>query len=185
MESKQDRAQLWQNLGKVAGMAKQLAQQQHQLELSQQMAIRQIYYAVAEKLLIAVRLQLKMEENPFWSEYHLANIGKISKFEGKPAQQPITVKAKQLKLAWQFVAKEYGIPPSPESYWREMKGGRRFFDAIVNSSGFQPLTVSELLLAADQHFVGNRAAHKQHFLELVQLNEALSAKLQLDRYDRL
>ena len=143
-----------------------------------------ILYAVAEKLLIAVRLQLKMEQKPFWSEYQLTNIGQISKFEGKPAQQPVMVKAEveQLKLAWQVVAKEYGVPPSAESCWREMMGGRRFFDAVVHSSGFQ-LTVSKLHLAADQHFVGNRAVHKKHFLELVQLNEALSAKLQLDRYD--
>ena len=161
---KWDIAIIWSELGELtrelAESKTELADTAARLQASEeQLAIRQMFFALNEKLLRKVAAVMGISPDQLWRD-RIHNIGKLS--------------AHRYQLPWQQIQTELGFADTPQELWEDICSGRADLDQCVHDGSFKHLSDSELLAAADSIFVGEREKFKPTFVFEMRLSRKLS-----------
>jgi chromosome segregation ATPase len=172
VNAKTDNAELW---GQVVGLSEEIKQLKEELkdtreevkdlhkklELSHdQLAVRQIYHALNEKLLREVCRVLHISTQALWDK-KVSNVGALRK-------------RADTKSAWEKIAQRLNITDSAGDFWEELKDGKHEFDIFVHDGSYPEYSYEELQGVAERVFVGDMAKHKVAFLEFLEVNHKLS-----------
>lgn len=142
---------------------KQLKDMKRKLELSHdQLAVRQVYHALNEKLLREVCRELCISTQALWDR-KVSNVGALRK-------RPDT------KGAWEKIAQRLDIKDSAGDFWEVLKDGKHEFDVFVHDGSYPECSYEELKCVATRLFVGDMAKHEAAFLDFLEVSHKLSVQ---------
>lgn len=167
-DSQEGQILLWQAVcaleSRLSMVELELEQTKKSYKSSQQeLAVRQIYHALNEKILFRVAQKTNQQVQQLWKN-RVTSVGGLAKPE--------------YRKAWKELQKELGITEDPATFWELLKENKAPFDKFVHQDSFdvvKPLSYDEVKSeVAAKVFVGEREKFEPTFHYLLQINQKLS-----------
>ena len=138
----------------------------------QELAVRQIYHALNDKMLLRVAQKTNQSVRQLFNN-RVTNVGGLVKPE--------------YRKAWKELQKELSITEDPAGFWELLKDNKDPFDKFVHEDSYdavKPLSYDELKTdVAAEVFVGDREKYEPTFQYLLCINKKLSDTMGQSLYE--
>lgn len=138
----------------------------------QELAVRQIYHALNDKILLRVAQMVNQNVRQLFNN-RVTSVGGLSKPE--------------YRKAWRDLQKEVGIIEDATGFWDLLKDNKDPFDKFVHKDSYDAVKVlsyDELKTnVAAEVFIGDREKYEPTFQYLLEINKKLSDKMGQSLYE--